>query len=370
MFNKIKFKCINWIRLVSAGLIFFYSLLTVVDTSPTISMLWNLKAIEHGSLPILLALIILILPTYKFNKIVLFSRLLALIGLLLLLNPAWQARSLLNTIGQENQSNTESFSWKEYLLPSEALCSTQSFDVTAENGEKLESIVCLPKQPLIKKPCILIIHGGGFTTGAAIHALELAKSIASEGYVSLSIDYRLAPETQFPGQLNDINVLWNALKHSDYATHFDTNAFFLVGESAGASIALNYGQFADNEQLKGIVNLYGITDFELKSAISAENKLELMAMIDAYRGNNHITDISPGNTSAPVKVPVLTIHGEKDAIITYKQALEFHHDRERAHLPSEIIILPWAIHLFNHPANGPSGQVTKQVLKQFIEKNS
>jgi acetyl esterase/lipase len=360
---------IKWIRLVSAGLIFFYSILTIVDLPSSISMLWKLKAIEDGSIPILIAFVILILPKYQFNRIVLFSRLLALMGLILLLNPAWQANSLLKSLSKNNQSENESFSWKQYFLSSSSKCSIKKFIIPADNGEALESILCLPDNVNTKKPCILVLHGGGFTTGAAIHGLELTKALASIGYVCLSLEYRLAPKTQFPGQLNDINSAWSRLKRSDFAAKFDTNAFFLIGESAGASIALNYAQFVENKQLKGVVNLYGITDFTLNTTISDENKSELKEMINAYCGDNSASAISPNNTSLPINVPVLSIHGEKDDVVTFEQAVEFYKLRESQNLASELVILPWAVHLFNHPASGPSGQVTSRIVKRFIESN-
>jgi acetyl esterase/lipase len=349
------------IRLVSASLIFFYSLLTVISY-PGISMLWNLKAIESGAYMFFLALLIVLLPRYSLKPIDLIARFLAIIGAILLLAPAWQANEFLKV--------KYSFSWKMWIAGEPSTCSTQDLPCFADNGVELKSIVCIPDQPRKNSPCILVLHGGGFTTGSAIHGLELAKSLASKGYFCISVDYRLAPQTTFPGQINDIDKVWNAFKHSNFVTRVDTNALFLIGESAGASIALNYAQFKENHALKGVINLYGITDFTFAGESLNKNVSELSAMVDAYRGRNAAAAISPSNPEIIAQIPVLTIHGAKDAAVSDIQATKFHKFRSENNFPSSLYILPWSSHLFNHPASGPSGQVSTELITTFILSNS
>lgn len=357
---KLDNRFFNGIRLVCASLIFFYSLLTIFSCS-SISMLWNLKATESGAYIFSIALLIVILPGYSFKPVSLITRLLALFAAILLLSPAWQAKAFMKEKG--------SFSWKMWMAGESFSCSMQDLICTADDGSELNSIICIPDQPINRSPCVLVLHGGGFTTGSAIHGLELAKSLASKGYYSISVDYRLAPQTTFPGQINDIDKVWKAFKNSYFSTSVDTSAMFLIGESAGASIVLNYAQFKENPALKGLINLYGITDFTFAGESSKENVSELSAMVNAYRGENTAVSISPSNPELIASIPVLTIHGARDVAVSNIQAVKFHEFRLENNFPSTLYILPWSSHLFNHPSSGPSGQVSKELIINFIHSN-
>lgn len=87
-------------------------------------------------------------------------------------------------------------------------------------------------------PMTLFFHGGGFVTcDIDTHdsiCSHLAK--ASAGRV-LSVDYRLAPETRFPGQIEDARAacVWAFQNAQDFGA--SPNKLALAGDSAGAYLA-------------------------------------------------------------------------------------------------------------------------------------
>ena len=88
------------------------------------------------------------------------------------------------------------------------------------------------------RPAVLHLHGGGFVMGSAEHSLWRTQEIAeSLGCLVVSVDYRLAPETPFPGALDD-NYAALAWLHS-HADELgvDRARIALVGESAGGGHA-------------------------------------------------------------------------------------------------------------------------------------
>ncbi|HEX5500791.1 MAG TPA: alpha/beta hydrolase, partial [Thermomicrobiales bacterium] len=92
--------------------------------------------------------------------------------------------------------------------------------------------------PGSRKPAILHIHGGGFIFGSAaefVPALQ-AQAQALDGVI-VSVDYRLAPETPFPGSLEDnyAGLLW-LHDHAD-ELGADPDRIALQGESAGGGHA-------------------------------------------------------------------------------------------------------------------------------------
>jgi len=87
-------------------------------------------------------------------------------------------------------------------------------------------------------PCIFHIHGGGYVMGSAARQEPLHRSIVSEiGCAILSVDYRLAPETVFPGAIEDCYAAlsWLFAKAPDLGV--DRNRIGLMGESAGGGLA-------------------------------------------------------------------------------------------------------------------------------------
>lgn len=87
-----------------------------------------------------------------------------------------------------------------------------------------------------KSECItLYLHGGGYVSGSPESHFTLGKllSQASDSRVLL-VDYRLAPEHQYPAQLNDALAVYRALLDRG----IDVKKFALVGDSAGGNLGL------------------------------------------------------------------------------------------------------------------------------------
>jgi acetyl esterase/lipase len=88
------------------------------------------------------------------------------------------------------------------------------------------------------RPIILYIHGGGYTVGTARSSLRSVQELAQAvGCIVISVDYRLAPETRFPGALEDN---YAALKWAHgHAEEFggDPTRIAVMGESAGGGHA-------------------------------------------------------------------------------------------------------------------------------------
>ncbi len=87
-------------------------------------------------------------------------------------------------------------------------------------------------------PGLLHIHGGGYVLGAPEMADAANRRLASElGCAIFSVDYRLAPDTKFPGPLEDCYaaLLWLATNAERLGV--DTRRVGVKGESAGGGLA-------------------------------------------------------------------------------------------------------------------------------------
>jgi acetyl esterase/lipase len=88
------------------------------------------------------------------------------------------------------------------------------------------------------RPAILHIHGGGYILGSPRSDLpNLQRIAAAQGCLIVSVDYRLAPETRFPGSLEDnyAALLW--LRDQSARLGVDPARIVVMGESAGGGHA-------------------------------------------------------------------------------------------------------------------------------------
>lgn len=87
-------------------------------------------------------------------------------------------------------------------------------------------------------PAILHIHGGGFVSGNADMSDSNSRAYAVEmDCVVVSVDYRLAPETAFPGAIEDCYAALLWLHSSAAELGIDPDRILVAGESAGAGLA-------------------------------------------------------------------------------------------------------------------------------------
>jgi len=88
------------------------------------------------------------------------------------------------------------------------------------------------------RPALLWIHGGGFVLSDARESLPfLERVVLDTGAVAVSVQYRLAPETPFPGPLDDTRAALDWLVDNADALGVDPRRIAIGGQSAGGALA-------------------------------------------------------------------------------------------------------------------------------------
>jgi acetyl esterase/lipase len=88
------------------------------------------------------------------------------------------------------------------------------------------------------RPAILHIHGGGFVAGSPLSSIRSVQEVAlALDCVVVSVDYRLAPETRFPGALEDNYAALQWLHANAAQLGADKSRIAVLGESAGGGHA-------------------------------------------------------------------------------------------------------------------------------------
>ena len=105
------------------------------------------------------------------------------------------------------------------------------------------------------KPCPLLVyfHGGGFMLGTLALYDTTCRRLALAGDCAvLSVDYRLAPETQFPGAVLDAYAATRWAADNARLLNIDPAKIAVGGDSAGGNLAAVVAQMAlDSRRFRG-----------------------------------------------------------------------------------------------------------------------
>ena len=88
------------------------------------------------------------------------------------------------------------------------------------------------------RPAVLLLHGGGWRNGSPQQMDIIARRLVREDFVVFSAAYRLAPDTRYPGQLEDARAAFAWLAGRQ---EVDPERMAAWGYSAGAQLALLLG---------------------------------------------------------------------------------------------------------------------------------
>ena len=104
-------------------------------------------------------------------------------------------------------------------------------------GPRHDLDIYVPDDKRQDHPVIVFFYGGNWQTGSKDMYLFLGEALATRGFIVVIPDYRLYPQTRFPGFLEDaaLAVRWTR----DHIDSFggDPNRIALMGHSAGGYIA-------------------------------------------------------------------------------------------------------------------------------------
>jgi acetyl esterase len=95
------------------------------------------------------------------------------------------------------------------------------------------------------RAAILVVHGGSWQRGdkADIAWRAVCQWLASAGYVTFSVNYRLAPANVYPAAIDDVSAVVRWLREDDQVTRFDIDPDRIgaLGGSAGGNLVALLG---------------------------------------------------------------------------------------------------------------------------------
>lgn len=214
-------------------------------------------------------------------------------------------------------------------------------------------------------PAIVYIHGGGYIFGTAEAYNSYCHDLAQKsGALVFNVDYRFAPETPFPGPVEDCHDVLSYVFQNAAALGVDPARISIMGHSAGGGLCAALAVLARDRgevPVKAQFPIYPMLDYRTGTTEAPVNNLTTGEFIwtrqanrygwDSLRGTYALDDDRIGHFSpslAPSLAglpPTFTIVGALDLFLEEDAAYALRLTRDR--VPVEFTIYPGAVHGFD-----------------------
>jgi acetyl esterase/lipase len=100
-------------------------------------------------------------------------------------------------------------------------------------------------------PVVVLIHGGAFMMGSKSDESANCAALTSQGYVAVSINYRLSGEAKFPAQIQDCKAAVRFIRANATKYKINPDKIGSWGASAGGNLASMLGTSSGINELEG-----------------------------------------------------------------------------------------------------------------------
>ena len=238
-------------------------------------------------------------------------------------------------------------------------------DLTYANygDRKLQLDLYKPKISQGRLPAIVCIHGGGWIKGKRQGFRNVAMKYAANGFVAVTIEYRLSGEAKFPANIQDCKAAVRWLRANAAKYNIDPERIAATGSSAGGHLAALLAVSGEVTELEGdggnanfksniqtAVAIGAQTDFLSQRIIDISESATGPGYYKALLGGPYSTHTEKYKMASPLThldekdPPILFISGEKDDPST--AADKFRLKMKNLNIPSNYRMIRDAPHSF------------------------
>ena len=187
-------------------------------------------------------------------------------------------------------------------------------------------------------PVLVMIHGGGFAMGDKSD-LSVPAEVLDAGVAVVRVNYRLSGTDRWPAQAEDILDAVVELQRQGAALGLDPSRIVLMGQSAGAFLAVSTALSLVEVGLppRGVISLYGPMDFSTMDADMATlGRVSPLGAVDvAASAESRLLGYPVGENRAAARAlgpvgrldrireplpPIFIRHGDADPMVADLQA--------------------------------------------------
>ncbi len=246
-----------------------------------------------------------------------------------------------------------------------------------------------PGETATPRPALLEIHGGGFVLGNPEIGDATNRAAALEhGCVIVSVDYRLAPETRFPGALEDCYAALCWLHDNAPQLGIDRDRIAISGGSAGgghaAALAL-YARDRVRQDGTGPAICFQVLDYPMLDDRTCadpqphpycghfiwspeKNRFGWKALLGMEPGGPDVPqNAAPARASDLSGLPPAYIMiGGLDLFL--EESLEYARRLSRAGVPVELHVIPGGYHGFGVAQDAPQSRQAARLASEALAR--
>lgn len=229
-------------------------------------------------------------------------------------------------------------------------------DVVYDAGTGQSLDVCSPVDASAgdSLPAVLVVHGGSWARGdkADVNWRPICQWLAAEGFVAVSVDYRLAPDAVFPAQIDDVSAALDFVLAPEQTERFgiDPARVAAFGGSAGGNLVSLLGtDDATSSLLTAVVDLSGPSDLTAAGLADDDPAVGVAAAVRTYLDCPDLADCPAAGEASPIAhvdgtEPAFLIAHSAEERIALSQSSRFAEALDAAGAEVDHLVVPGALH--------------------------
>jgi acetyl esterase/lipase len=226
-------------------------------------------------------------------------------------------------------------------------------------------------------PVLVYVHGGAWMHGDKSEAGMFARLMTSQGYLVVSLNYRLYPAAQFPAMIQDVKCAIRSLRANAAQYNLDPNRVGAVGVSAGghlvallgttdANTGWDVGEYMEqSSRVQVVIAMAGVMDLS-----QSFPNADIEAMKRVGFGEYNVVEASPISHVTPDDPPFLLIHGERDELVPVEQSQLMYDRLIQENVPAQLVVVKNARHSFTAPGGTtPTIGEINQIILNFLAQH-
>ena len=241
-----------------------------------------------------------------------------------------------------------------------------------------------PKEPSsTPMPAVIWVHGGGWSGGS--HRGNGALWLATRGYFTVSVEYRLSGEAKWPAQIEDCKLAVRWLRANAAKYNVDPDRIGCSGASAGGHLVACLGTMDDSRfegrggyegvssRVQAVVDYCGPADFTAGSAgiqgvKEGEDAKAPLGLFGApfkekpapWKDGSPVVYVKPGHP------PFLIVHGDADKTVPFAQSERLEAVLKKAGVPVRLLRVKGGGHNMMAAKDAPPAEPDQQAIREAV----
>lgn len=229
-------------------------------------------------------------------------------------------------------------------------------------------------------PVFLYVHGGSWMEGDKAEG-EGWRGLNEQGFLVVSLNYRLAPIHKFPTMIEDLKCAVRYLRAHAGDYNLDPERFAALGASAGGHLVALLGVADDSagwdggdypdqsSRVQAVITIAGFFDFSqpIKGGVGTP----IYSAFGALPGTDSpkLIAASPVTYLTADDPPFLLFHGTRDNIAPPEQSTLMDEQLRAAGVPSTLVVVQGGDHGLGGPEANPSPSQVYQMIVDFLNEH-